>query len=86
MKSRTLGAGTSRAEVTHVNSHGFWVFVSGKEFFLSYKDFPWFKEARLADILNVMLLHKTHLHWPTLDVDLCLESLENPDVFPLVYR
>lgn len=83
--SPAVGGSASGAEVTNVNSHGFWVFVSGKEFFLSYKDFPWFKEARLSDILNVKLLHKTHLRWPKLDVDLCLESLENPDAFPLVY-
>ena len=77
---------TSGVEVTNVDTHGLWVLVNGKEFFLPYEKFPWFKEAKLSDILDVRLYHKTHLHWPALDVDLCLKSLEDPDRFPLVYR
>jgi hypothetical protein len=33
----------------------------------------------------VELLHGFHLHWPELDVDLELQSLQAPDQFPLVY-
>ncbi len=85
MKSQKLGASTSDVEVTGVNIHGVWLFVKGSEYFLSYKDYPWFKEAKVADILNVQLLHESHLYWPALDVDLCLESLGDPQAFPLVY-
>lgn len=73
-------------EVTGVNTHGVWLFVKGSEYFLAYTEYPWFKEAKLADILNVQLLHESHLHWPALDVDLCMESLKAPEGFPLVYK
>lgn len=73
-------------EVTNIGPHGLWLFVEGKEYFLPYEDFPWFKNATVADILNVKLYHATHLHWPALDVDLCLESLGEPEAFPLIYR
>ncbi len=86
MRSRLLGASTSAVEVTNISRHGLWLLVGDKEFFLPYKDFPWFEDARLRDVLDVELLHGSHLHWPALDVDLCLESLENPEAFPLVYR
>ncbi len=34
MRSARLGATTSGAEVTHINAHGFWLLVKGKEYFL----------------------------------------------------
>ena len=86
MKSQTLCASTSDVEVTNIDSHGFWLFVSGKEYFLPYEDYPWFKDATIADILNVEMLHESHLHWPSLDVDLAMDSLDDPDRYPLVYQ
>jgi hypothetical protein len=73
-------------EVTHISPHGLWILVAGKEYFLAYEHFPWFQDARLREIHNVELLHGSHLHWPALDVDLCLESLDHPDGFPFTYQ
>ena len=56
-----------------------------KEYFLPYTDSPWFRAARVEQILNVELLHGEHLHWPDLDVDLALDSLAQPEAFPLIY-
>jgi len=84
MISSTHGAGTSLAEVTNIDRFGFWVLIEDKEYFLPYVDFPWFRGATLDQILNVQLLHGDHLHWPDLDVDLCLDSLTRPDAFPLI--
>jgi len=86
MKSLELGTSTSDVEVTHISRHGIWLLVAGKEYFLPYDQFPWFRDARLREIQDVELLHGTHLHWPALDVDLCLESIEDPEAFPLVYE
>jgi hypothetical protein len=83
MTSSTLGAGTFQVEVTNIDSFGFWLLVHDREYFLPYEDFPWFRKARIEEILNVELLHGDHLHWPSLDVDLCLESLAHPEDFPL---
>ena len=38
----------------------------------------------MSEILDVQLLHGFHLHWPKLDVNLDLASLENPQTYPLV--
>ena len=86
MKSPRHGTAASPAEVTNIDSHGIWLLVQEKEYFLSYEDFPWFKDARLSDVLAVELHHQSHLRWEALDVDLCLESLQEPEGFPLVYK
>lgn len=86
MKSSTLGTNTLVVEVTHISVHGVWLMVRGHEYFLSYDDFPWFKDAKLGDILDVKLLHATHLYWPKLDVDLSLKSIQDPGSYPLIAK
>jgi hypothetical protein len=53
---------------------------------MSPEEYPRFKEARIADVLKVELLHDFHIHWLGLDVDLSLTSLEDPSKTPLVHR
>ncbi len=84
MSSKPLGKSTSAVEVTNITKHGVWLLAGDREMFMPYEDFPWFKKAKVEDILNVELLHGVHLHWPALDVDLALDSLENPGKYPLV--
>src|ERR1039457_4326004 len=76
----------SKAEVLNVSPHGFWLFVAGKEHFLRFDDFPWFRNAPVSQLFNVEFSHGNHLHWPELDVDLDLERIEHPEKFPLVAR
>ena len=86
MKSETPGAGTLEAEVTHISKHGLWLLIGEKESFLPFESFPWFKDATVSAIQNVKLLNEHHLHWPDLDVDLAVESIEHPERFPLVAK
>jgi hypothetical protein len=77
------GANISQIEITNIDSQGIWLLVEGKEYFLSHENFPWFKESKLADILNVELYSGGHIYWPALDVDLSTTILENPERYPL---
>jgi hypothetical protein len=86
IKSLRPGTDTSEVEVGNIDRFGVWVLVQDTEYFLPYEEFPWFREASVGDILQVELLHGDHLRWPTLDVDLCIESLKSPASFPLIYR
>jgi len=86
MISPKLGKNTSVAEVTNISIHGLWIYVNAKEYFLPYEDFPWFKKAKIGEIHNVELLHERHLHWPDLDVDLEIDSLEQPENYPLIFK
>jgi hypothetical protein len=86
MKSKYRGKSTSAIEVTHIDSLGFWLYVKGGEYFLSYDEYPWFKQAKVKEILNVQLLHDCHLYWPDLDIDLELDCIANPQSYPLKYK
>ncbi|HKP47525.1 MAG TPA: DUF4160 domain-containing protein [Pyrinomonadaceae bacterium] len=77
---------TSDAEVTQIGTQGIWMSIGGKEFFLTFKDFPWFRSATVAAIHNVKLLNSRHLFWADLDVDLDIESIEHPGRFPLIAK
>jgi len=75
----------SPVEVTNIDGFGIWLLIADKEYFLPYTDFPWFRNARVKQILKVELLNGEHLHWSELDVDLGLDSLAQPETFPLVH-
>lgn len=83
MNSERPGKIVSGVEVTHISTHGIWLLVGKRELFLSYEDFPWFKEVPIGHILHVEQLTPGHFYWPDLDVDLGIESIEHPERFPL---
>ena len=80
------GDHSSDVEVTNISSHGFWLLADGKELFLSYKDFPWFKDAPVGHIIDVEQPSPGHFRWPQLDIDLGAETIERPGDFPLMAR
>ena len=83
MNSPMHGTATSGVEITNVSSHGVWLLTDDKEYFLPYEDFPWFKDAAVADVLNVKEPSPGHFYWPDLDVDLSDNAIENPGKYPL---
>ena len=74
------------ASVENITPFGIWLFVKGREYFLSYRDYPYFREQTLKSIQAVQLLHDYHLYWPELDVDLEIDNLENPEKYPLKWK
>jgi hypothetical protein len=83
MSSLAPGADTSAVEVTNISEHGLWLLANNKELFISYEDFPWFKEQTVRSIVNVEEQSTGHFYWPDLDVDLTEEIIEHPECFPL---
>ena len=80
------GAITSAPEVTYVSRHGLWLLLGNEELLLPFKKFPWFKQATIEQIEDVEWPTPDHLYWPKLDVDLSVESIRNPESFPLVAK
>ena len=85
MKSLKRGESIS-VSVENITPFGIWLFVREREYFLSYKDYPYFKDQILRVIQNVQLLHGYHLYWPELDVDLEIDNLEHPEKYPLRFK
>ena len=86
MSSEPRGIGTSTVEVTNITTHGVWLLAGEREFFLSYSDFPFFKDVPVAKIIHVIEATPRHFHWPDLDVDLGIKTIEDPGRFPLAAR
>lgn len=80
------GLPTLEIEVSLVSSRGFWLLLDNEELFVSYTEFPWFKQATVEQITTIERPSSTHLYWPLLDVDVSVESIRNPTAFPLISK
>jgi hypothetical protein len=80
------GTVTLAAEVTNVSPFCFWLLVGGEELAVPFSQFPWFKNATIAQLTDVKRPSEDHLHWPQLDVDLSVASIRSPEDFPLVSK
>lgn len=86
MKSAALGTNTSGAEVTNITPHGIWMMILGREKFLPFGQFPWFREASVSGVYKVEMPSENHLYWPALDIDLAVKSIDCPELYPLVSK
>ncbi|WP_459937536.1 DUF2442 domain-containing protein [Desulfonatronum parangueonense] len=72
--------------MTDISPFGLWILYGGREYFLDYEAFPWFLEAPVQKIFRVIEEGRDHLRWPELDIDLSLDSIKEPGIFPLIYE
>jgi Protein of unknown function (DUF2442) len=86
MKSAKPGDSTSGVELQNVSPFGIWILVEEREHHLSFDEFPWFRDATVAELSDIVCPRPDHLRWPRLDVDLTLDSIEHPEDYPLVSR
>ena len=86
MSSNLPGIDISHSEVTNIGPHGFWLLVDDREYLVPFADYPAFQQATVAQIYTVQRLSPDQFHWPDLDVDIELESLEHPGQFPLTFQ
>jgi hypothetical protein len=86
MKSNTTGESISKTEITNISAFGVWIIIYECEYFMPYLEYPWFKEAKISDILNVRLINDSHLYWESLDIDIEIASLQNLEKYPLIFR
>ena len=77
------GSITSAAEVTHISKNGLWILLGDEELLVPFEHFPWFKKATVEQISDVNWPTPDHLHWPSLDIDLSVQSIRQPQDFPL---
>lgn len=84
MISSAHGKHTSEVEIGNISVHGVWLLSHGKELFMPYEQFPWFKDQTVRSIINVEEQAPGHYYWPDLDIDLSDEIIEHPERFPRV--
>ncbi len=66
VRSKPRGRSTSApaAEVEGISPRGIWLWVHEKEYYLSFEEYPWFRQATVGQIHDVQFLHGSHLRWP----------------------
>ena len=85
-KLKKLGKNISdKAEIQNISHQGIWLLINDQEFYMPFSDFPWFLKATIEQIYNVEFFAEKHLHWPALDIDIDVESLKHPEMYPLKY-
>ncbi len=85
-KLQMLGTLISLIEITQVSSQGFWLLLPTEELFLSFENFPWFKDVTIKELCEVEWPSEKHIYWPNLDIDLSIDSIRDPSAFPLQYK
>jgi hypothetical protein len=80
------GTGISLSEVTNIEPLGFWVLVDDREYFVPFADYPVFQGAPVRQIFQMQRLSPTQLYWPDLDADIEIESLDQPEYYPLLFK
>ncbi|MBQ0023325.1 MAG: DUF2442 domain-containing protein [Prevotellaceae bacterium] len=60
--------------------------VLGNDYFVSYNRLSWLRDARVSEVLNVQMSGRTAIEWPSLDIDLEIESLKHPERYPLIMK
>ena len=80
------GTVTLGAEVTNVSKHCLWLLLGDEELAVPFSSFPWFKKATIEQLSEVERPTEDHLYWRQLDVDLSVESIRDPESFPLLSK
>lgn len=81
-----MSRSTSAVHVANESPHDFWLLAGDRERFVPLAQFPWFRHATIRELSNVTLPSPHHLYWPDLDIDLVVDSLDDPERYPLVSR
>ncbi len=71
--------------ITSIEHDGFWLLTARGEYFVSFEEYPDFRNATLSQIFNFNEFDGD-FHWPDLDVDIELDALKNPEHYPLLYK
>jgi hypothetical protein len=70
--------------VKNLSESGFSLLLDEEELFLEFEFFPWFKSATHGQIYDVVRSTPDRLRWPLLDIDLAIDSIRHPELYPLV--
>ncbi|MDL2240493.1 DUF2442 domain-containing protein [Bacteroidales bacterium OttesenSCG-928-K03] len=64
---------------------GFWILCDDKEYFINFNDYPDFRRAPLDAIFEAKFISPKQIRWPSLDIDIEIDALKNPEIYPLQF-
>jgi hypothetical protein len=84
MQSPPPGNHTSAVAVSNVSRNGSWLMHDDEELFVPLGEIPWCRDATIEQVCEAKWPSPRHRYWPKLDVDLAVDSIREPQKFPLV--
>ena len=80
--------GNTWVKVIAITEDGVQIALPQGEFLLPYSRVPWFRDAKISDVLNDRLDDddNTCIRWDALDVDLGIDSILYPEKYPLLMK
>ncbi len=85
-KTLNQNSANTFAKVLVVTANGMLISIPMGDYFLPYSQYPWFKDAKVSDVMNVKMVGDDDLRWEALDVDLEIDSIIHPEKYPLTYK
>lgn len=85
MKTQIVRKKISVVEVENISAEGMWISVKEKEYYLSNEEYSWLRDAKVSQICNVKLVQNKRLHWPDLNIDVEIKSLERFKLNPVIF-
>jgi hypothetical protein len=86
MRSLQNGRTTHPVSIGDMSPRGFYLLLGKRKLFLSFAQFPWFREFTLRELTGVRRPSPQHLRWPEFDIDLDVDAIEHPERYPLRER
>jgi hypothetical protein len=72
-------------KVSGISKLGFWLLLDQKEFFVPFELYPVFLNATINQINDFVIMAPSHIYWKSLDCDIEITALQNPEQFPLSF-
>jgi len=80
----TLNKNTEHTSVNvrSILPDGIFLSALGRDYYVSFERLPWFKTAKVSDIINVSLIGDYAIRWDDLEI----EILMHPEKYPLIMK
>jgi hypothetical protein len=72
--------------VTNITHIGFWILIENTEYFVPFDHYPCFKNATIHQITDFRIISPDQLYWESLDCDIELKALKDPQNYPLQFQ
>jgi hypothetical protein len=72
--------------ITNITYVGCWILIDQVEYFIPFNEYQVFRQATIAQIHDFQAMSPDQVYWKSLDCDIELKALKEPQNYPLQYN
>jgi hypothetical protein len=72
--------------ITNITNVGCWMLIDQVEYFIPFNEYPVFRQATIEQIHDFKKLSPDQVYWESLDCDIELKALKEPQNYPLQFN